>query len=84
MEGGALGLGARFGLGTHFAGLDVGLNVLVDLGPPIVSKDKLLGFLDAGVSYGDVVMAMGDDFSLYGVVAGDISFGRSRGSRQLS
>ena len=72
MKGGTLGLGAGLGSGTCFAGLDIGLDVLVDFGPPIVSEDKFFGLLDTGVSYGDVVMAAGDDLSSYCMVAGHI------------
>ena len=64
MEGSALRLSAGFGSSAHFAGLNIGLDVFVDLRPPVVPKDERLGLFNAGVSCRDMVVKYHDDFSL--------------------
>lgn len=56
-------LSARLHVLAYFASLDIGLYVLLQLGPPVLSEDQLLHFLDAWVSSQDVVVTLGDDFA---------------------
>ncbi len=63
MKRSCFGLHTGFCSLASFATLDVGFNVLLDLGPPEFSEYKLLRLLDSWMTGGDMIMTSGNDLA---------------------
>ncbi len=65
-------MGARLCLLASFAALNIGFDVLLDLGPPEFAEYKLLRLLDSWVAGGDVVVTLGNDLASKGGFSWDV------------
>ena len=72
VKGCVFGLSAGLCSCARFAGLNIGLDVLVNLGPPVVMENEFLSLFHAWVADCNMIVTARYNFPLYGKVSGDI------------